>query len=287
MLKQRIITAVILATLLVVATTQLSAFNFALFISCVVLLASWEWGGFVGLRRNAEKAAFSASILAMIVGLFFLLRIRPGGESIDEQRVSMILVLGLLFWTSALFLLRGYPENRNMWNNESKIACMDIFALIPAWAGLTQLKYLLTDGSLVIAIILLVASIDIGAYFAGVNFGRRKLAPDLSPKKSWEGVWGGVAACLLVGAACIWLMHNHVISLAEYQILLLILLCFFICFFSIVGDLVESMLKRNQNMKDSSNLLPGHGGILDRVDGLIAAIPCFVLFMMFIVRTAG
>lgn len=284
MLKQRIITAVILAILLIAATTLLSVFNFALFTGVVVLLASWEWNGFIGLSQPGSKIAFSATILLMLLGLFFLLRITPAADDIDQLRVSLVLGLGVLFWMLALMLILGYPENKGLWNDESKIASMGLLALIPAWVGLVELKYLLPQGYLVIAVILLVATVDIGGYFAGVNFGKRKLAPALSPKKSWEGVWGGVSLCMLFSVIGIWLLHGYVVKLSGLQLLLLLLLSLLVSFFSIIGDLLESMLKRNRQLKDSGTLLPGHGGVLDRVDGLIAANPVFVLIMMLVLN---
>lgn len=282
MLKQRIITAVILAIALLAASTLLSAFYFAIFVALIVLLAVWEWSRLIGLQQIKSRLAYLISLALVLVGLFRLLNINPTGDSIDWLRVSVILGLGLLFWILTLFMLWGYPENKKHWNDESKIASMGLFVLIPTWVGLVQLKYIEPNGYLVLSLIVLVAAVDIGAYFSGVNFGRRKLAPALSPNKTWEGVWGGFAVCLLLGLGLSWLMHSYLMNLTTWQFLLCLLLVFCITFFSVIGDLLESMLKRNRNIKNSGSLLPGHGGVLDRVDGLMAATPVFALMIMFI-----
>ena len=279
-LKQRVITAVLLLVALVAATTQLSSFYFAFFVAAVILIAAWEWAGLISPDKEIAKLPYLVSIAAMLLGCFFLLGIFPDAQSVDSFRASLVLLLGLLFWFISLFLLAGYPDNSNLWNDESKIALMGVLVLIPTFVGVVVLKYLLPSGYLVLALVILVAAVDIGAYFVGVNFGSRKLAAKLSPKKSWEGVWGGAVACLLVAALFIWLMHNNLNPLSSMQISALLALSVAVTFFSVVGDLIESMLKRNCGVKDSGTMLPGHGGVLDRVDGLVAATPLFVLTMM-------
>ena len=281
-LKQRVITAVLLLVALIAATTLLSSFYFSLFVAGVILVAAWEWAGLVSPDREIAKLPYLVSIAVILVGGFFLLGISPNVQSIDGFRASLVLMLGLLFWLISLFLLSGYPENSKLWNDESKIALMGVLVLIPAFVGIVVLKYLLPSGYLVLALVILVAAVDVGAYFVGVNFGSRKLAAKLSPKKSWEGVWGGTVVCLLVAALFTWLMHNNLQALSLMQITALLTLSVGVTFFSVVGDLIESMLKRNCGIKDTGTMLPGHGGVLDRVDGLVAATPLFVLTMMLV-----
>lgn len=264
---------------LIAATTQLSSFNFSVFIAIIILAAAWEWAGLISTDADAPKLPFVASVAAMLLGCYFLLGITPDATGIDSLRVSLVLLLGLLFWLLSLFLLAGYPANSDLWNNESKIALMGLLVLLPTFVGIVTLKYLMPSGYLVLALVILVAAVDVGAYFVGVNFGSRKLAAQLSPKKSWEGVWGGMAVCLLVAAAFIWCLNRYLAPLSGIQIAALLLLSVGVTFFSVVGDLIESMLKRNCGVKDSGAVLPGHGGILDRVDGLVAATPIFVLVM--------
>lgn len=284
MLIQRVITAVLLLLALIVATTQLSSFYFSIFISLPILMAAWEWSGLIGLTSSKAKLGYMLSIAVMLVGVFFMLEITPESSSINIAGSSMILILGLLFWVVSLFLLMGYPGNSSVWNGESKIALMGVLVLIPTFTGIVSLKFLMPNGYLVLALVILVAAVDIGAYFVGVNFGSRKLAEKLSPKKSREGVWGGMLFCMLVGVGFICLLHKHLQTLSLSQIILLLILTVGVTFFSVVGDLIESMLKRNRGVKDSGALLPGHGGLLDRVDGLVAATPLFALTMIFILN---
>jgi len=286
-LKQRIITAVILLLGLILATTLLSSFNFAILIALIVLLASWEWGGFIGLTDIKSRLGYSATLAVMLIGLFFMLRVTPAAESIDSLRASLILGLGLLFWLMVSLMLKDYPHNAELWNDKSKIAIMGLLTLLPTWVGIVQLKYLFEQGYLVFALVIMVAAVDIGAYFAGTLFGHTKLAPRLSPNKSWEGVWGGLSLSLLLGLLLIWALHTYLLKLDPLQIGLLILLSLAVIFFDVIGDLVESMLKRNRNIKDSGALLPGHGGILDRVDGLVAVIPSFVLTLQLVLPDLG
>jgi len=282
MLKQRIITAIVLAITLIAATVLLSSFWFSFFISVVVMLASWEWCGFIGLTPTASRISFLATLVSMIAALYFFLGISPAAESINSFRVSIILCLGVIFWAMAFLMLKGYPGNAKHWNDKSKIALMGLLILIPTWVGVIQLKYLDPLGYLVLALVILVAAADIGAYFVGKAIGKTKLAPALSPNKTWEGVWGGLGACFLVGILIIWFLHNYLLPLSAAQIAILLGLSLGVTFLDVIGDLLESMLKRNQDLKDSGSLLPGHGGILDRVDGLLAVTPIFVLTFLLI-----
>ena len=281
MLKQRIVTAVILILGFSGITIFLSSFLFTMFVSSVVLVASWEWGAFVGLKNIRSRVGYLSVIVSIILGLCLLLGITPTTESINLLGVLITSWLGLLFWIMTFSILKNYPRNAERWNNKYKILTMGILALLPAWVGLIQLKYLLAEGYLVLALVALVAAVDIGAYVAGKQFGHKKLAPNVSPNKSWEGVWGGLGLCFLLNIILIWVLNNYLQPLSALQIMLLILSSLAVTFFDVIGDLFESMLKRNRHIKDSGTLLPGHGGVLDRVDGLIAVTPSFVLIVLF------
>ncbi len=160
-------------------------------------------------------------------------------------------------------------------------AVMGLFVLVPAWVGLNHLRtggFQFGDSSNNLLLILYVFCVvwvaDIGAYFAGRAFGKAKLAPRVSPGKSWAGVWGGLVA---VGAFA--LVVSFLASAGAGQTLLLIVASLATGLVSVLGDLLESMLKRHRGIKDSSQLLPGHGGIMDRIDSLTAAIPVFALII--------
>ena len=282
MLKQRIITAIILALIFITATVFLSSFSYSLFVTIVVLAASWEWCAFIGLAKQVAKVSYLATLGSMIIALYFFLGIVPESLVINSYRAGIILGLGILFWVLTFFMLKGYPSNSDRWNNKSKIALMGLMALIPTWVGVVQIKYLNPQGFLLLGMVVMVAAADIGAYFVGKRIGKNRLAPSLSPNKTWEGVLGGFAACLLVGILLIWLLHSYLITLSNVQILILVLLSLVVMLFDVIGDLLESMLKRNRDLKDSGKILPGHGGILDRVDGLLAVTPIFVLTFLII-----
>ena len=286
MLKQRIATAIVLLLGLVAASTLLSPFLFSLFTAVVVLLAAWEWGGFIGLENLTTKVAYIISIMLLLGGCFFLLELGPATESLRQDHALTLSFLGLLYWLCASLVVLDYPARNNHWNKESRIATMGIFSLLPTWVGVTQLKYLEPNGMLVLVLIVWVAAVDIGAFFIGMNFGKTKLAPALSPNKTWEGVWGGFALCLLVSVGFGAVLNLTLFPVGLFEMTVLIIMSALVTFFSVTGDLVESMLKRNRKIKDSGRILPGHGGVLDRIDGLIAATPVFVLGMTFLVLTA-
>lgn len=286
MLKKRIATAIVLLVGLVAASTLLSPFIFSLFTAVVVLLAAWEWGAFIGLENRTTKVAYIISILLLLGGCFFLLELGPTTETLRQDHALTLSFLGLLYWLLATIVVLDYPAKNNHWNKESRIATMGIFSLLPTWIGITQLKYLEPNGMLVLMLIILVAAVDVGAFFTGMNFGKTKLAPELSPNKTWEGVWGGFALCLLVSLGFGVMLNRTLFQVGEFEMVVLVVISLLVTFFSVTGDLVESMLKRNRKIKDSGKILPGHGGVLDRIDGLIAATPVFVIGMTFLVLAA-
>ena len=192
----------------------------------------------------------------------------------------IILCLGSFFWFLSFFLLLGYPGNLDLWNDPLKIGLGGLIVIVSAWCGVVKLKYMADSGELVLMIVVLVVATDVGGFFFGRSFGKAKLAVELSPNKTWVGVWGGLGATITVSFPVIWIFNETILRVNSLQSALLFVLALVVVFFSIVGDLLESMLKRNQNIKDSGTILPGHGGILDRVDGLIAVIPIFTLVVM-------
>ena len=152
--------------------------------------------------------------------------------------------------------------------------------LLPAWQGLVVIKRYPLGNELILAVMVLVWGADIGAYFSGRAFGKRKLAPAVSPGKSWEGVWGGMAGVVVLALAWVWADASAQATVASlYSRLatrgwwLLLLGVVFMAAMSVLGDLVESLIKRSAGAKDSSRLLPGHGGVLDRVDALLPTLP--------------
>lgn len=263
MLKQRIITALVLLPFALGGFFLLDGGLFALFIGAVVSLGAWEWARLAGFTAQVQRVAYAALVAVLLTGLFLLPVLAP-----------WMLLFGVVWWALATFLVLGYPGTSRYWVAAPAKLLIGLLILLPAWQGLVLFKQWPDANWLILAVMVLVWGADIGAYFAGRRFGKRKLAPQVSPGKSWEGVFGGLLATLLicVGVAVYqdWSSANLVLGLLGTVVVVLI---------SVVGDLTESMFKRQSGVKDSSNLLPGHGGVLDRIDSLTAAIPVFAALL--------
>lgn len=192
-----------------------------------------------------------------------------------------VLWLAALWWVICFLLVRSYPESSQRWGSRPLRALMGILVLVPAWVGLNHMRvsgfqFGAAENSLlaILYVFLIVWVADIGAYFSGRAFGKAKLAPNVSPGKSWAGVYGGLVA---VGALAI--VASFLVSASAAETVMLIVASLVTGLISVLGDLLESMLKRFRGIKDSSQLLPGHGGIMDRIDSLTAAIPVFALII--------
>ena len=263
MLKQRIITALILAPLALCGFFLLEGGSFALFIGAVVVLGAWEWARLAGFEAQPVRMAYAGGVAVLL----FLLYLLPG-------LAPWLLVAALIWWLAATWLVLTYPESSGHWSSVICKLVIGLLILLPAWQGLVLIKLLPLGNWLILSVMVLVWGADIGAYFSGKAFGKRKLAPKVSPGKSWEGLYGGLAGCLvmtvILGVVRGWSAGEILFALVCAAIVVLI---------SVVGDLTESMFKRKAGVKDSSNLLPGHGGVLDRIDSLTAAIPVFALLL--------
>lgn len=255
MLKLRVITALILAPLVLLAIFAVPHAITAAVLAVLVLLGAWEWSAFPGFKRIPTRALYVLLFAALLGTLWRI------GE--DAAQLEAILLAAVVWWAVALGWVALRPERVNA----AVTAVAGLLVLIPAWLALVRLH---AQGPQVLTfLLLLVVAADVGAYFAGRSFGRHKLAPRVSPGKTWEGVAGG-----LLGATAMAIAGGLWFSL---PLLPFTLLCMFVVLASVLGDLTESMFKRQAGVKDSGNLLPGHGGILDRVDSLTAAAPFFLL----------
>ncbi|MFU8797465.1 MAG: phosphatidate cytidylyltransferase [Gammaproteobacteria bacterium] len=250
MLKQRILTALILIPLVLFTLFFASYPAFAGITALVLLLGAWEWSPLMGLHKKHQRFAWIIFIAALFLVLYRL-----------EFLLQPVLIVGALWWTCVTFAL-GYVIYQNYaWKLPSWLVGMSgILSLVPCWVALNALRGLPHGASLVLLLLLCVWGADTGAYFAGKQWGHRKLAPLISPKKSWEGFWGGAVVVVLIAG-----IGGH---------LFLGVMLFLV---AVVGDLFESLLKRSSDIKDSGQLLPGHGGILDRIDSLLACAPIFAL----------
>ena len=244
----------------------------------------WEWAGLAGIIKKSSKFSYTICFIFIISFLYHELGLGHNQDQIDKEMSLIILSIGLLFWIISVFFLYHYPKYFQFWNEKYKLIIMGLLITIPAWNGMIVLKVLNPEGYLLLLIVVLVAVTDIGAYFVGRKFGRLKLAERLSPNKTWEGIYGGAAFCALAVILLAPMTDSILPEFNQIDSLSILFLTLTTIVLSVVGDLLESMLKRNKGVKDSGDILPGHGGILDRVDGLLAVVPCFSLILLLITK---
>lgn len=263
MLKQRVITALALLPVALGGFFFLDGAAFALFIAAVVVLGGWEWARLAGFSAQPLRIAYAGLVALLLWGLYHTPALAP-----------WLLGVAVFWWVLATLMVLSYPVSSRYWGGLPGRLLIGLLILLPAWQGLMLFKQWPQANALIIAVMLLVWGADVGAYFTGKAFGKRKLAPKVSPGKSWEGLCGGLATSLLitllVGLQQGWMLGGLLLALGGAALVVLV---------SVVGDLTESMFKRQAGIKDSSNLLPGHGGVLDRIDSLTAAIPLFAALL--------
>jgi phosphatidate cytidylyltransferase len=191
----------------------------------------------------------------------------------DADLVKTILHGAGVWWAVSLLWVMSYPGSAALWGSVVGRALMGFFIIVPALLAVVWLRLQPQGQLLLLFLFLLVAAADVGAYFAGKAFGKAKLAPKVSPGKSWAGVWGGLIAAVAIAVfANINWPGGMSIALLPFSVL-----CALAALVSVLGDLTESMVKRHAGVKDSGKILPGHGGIMDRIDGHSAAFPIFAL----------
>jgi len=257
-LRARIITAIVLVAGLLVVLFALPAQAAMVAVALAVLASAWEWSAFAGLSRLAQRLGYVG--LIGLTGALALLT--------TELTVSLapVLWLALGWWALALYWVLRFPRPIS----PQLAALCGAAVLLPLWLVLVNLLAQPRDGAVLLLLLLVIVwAADIGAYFGGRRFGRIKLAPSVSPGKTWEGVIGGMIAGVLVAGLAAWLLALPVAGLVMLAPALVLI--------SVLGDLSVSMFKRNAGLKDSGHLLPGHGGLLDRVDSLSAAAPLYLL----------
>lgn len=268
MLKQRVSTAVALALVFLGLLFYLPWFVFAIAFGIVLLIGAWEWANLAGLEQISQRLTYVgvAVVIALVVAW-------TTDWADNREYLKTCLMIACAWWALSLLWIQGFPASSIIWGSSVARMIMGLMVLVPAWLACL---YLISEPSgawLVLLVVLLVAAADIGAYFTGKAIGRRKLAPEVSPGKSWEGVFGGAFFAILLAVSFNLIFRGDAwLSLLSIAVLTALV--------SVVGDLLESMVKRYRGVKDSSRLLPGHGGVLDRIDGLVAAAPVFALAFM-------
>jgi phosphatidate cytidylyltransferase len=313
MLIQRIITASILAILISVAVFLLPVEYFSLLLGLITLLAAWEWSNLIGIENQFKKGLFLLSLVIPMLWLHFWTQflevgahflelgqqaIYQSAKSADWTSVSSfmesfdipdiraysgilewLVIPPVLFWILVMILIRNSPLGLlKLELKPRNKALIGWFVLLATWMFLSRLRAFYGP-EMTMYLLILIWLADISAYFTGKKYGKNKLAPDISPGKTIEGLYGALVAGIICGVV-ISLMYGFQFLIAADFTLLSVLTVLI----SIYGDLFFSLAKRLRGVKDSGNLLPGHGGVLDRIDSLIAATPFFYAGVILIYR---
>jgi phosphatidate cytidylyltransferase len=263
MLRQRVMTALLIGLPVIAVLLWLPPHLTVLLFAGVVLMAGWEWSALARLKKPVLRVLYLLVLAAgMLLSWLYLRANAP---------LNALLQTSLVWWLVALLWILFRPLS--MLQPLAVVA--GLLVLVPAWLALTLIHLQPSFGpQWVLFLIVMVVSADIGGFLFGRRFGHRKLAPRVSPGKTWEGVAGGLLLSMTVAVAGVWWFKVPTRSF--------LLLCLFTVGMSVVGDLTESLFKRHAGLKDSSSLLPGHGGVLDRIDSITAAAPVFMLGLLYL-----
>lgn len=266
MLRLRVISAVVMLALVASVLFLLPDLAFTLFLVLVAALGAWEWANLSNWQSATQRISYAACVA---VATFIALHL-PAPLLVARLAACA----ALAFWAFALYQLFKNPVREPLGDQpDSSLLATGVFVLLTTAVSMNALRFHVTAHSvgLLLYVLALVWMMDIGAYFAGKRFGKNKLAPLISPGKTREGVAGGVCAAL-----ALLLITLLVSGSFRQQALLFLLASLLAALISVVGDLYESRLKRARGIKDSSQIIPGHGGVLDRIDGVVASTPVFL-----------
>lgn len=273
MLKYRILTAIILIPLVLAGIFLLSSQSFQLVSAAIWFLIALEWASVC--RYSWQLKATALFCFFTIIVFYFIA---------GEQYHTILLGFGCALWVVPLCsLLRYQPNRKGLFANQGSQLFFGTFILVSAWLGLTAIQAKPHGAYLLLTLFLIIWSTDTFAYFVGRRWGRRKLS-QISPGKSVEGVLGGIAGASLVAILLFFLWQSYSqdqrpLILQSFWLWLVVM--WLMSILSVFGDLFESMIKRIQGVKDSGNILPGHGGLLDRLDSLLPTLPAFALLLQF------
>jgi phosphatidate cytidylyltransferase len=252
-----VLTAVVLAAVLLVILLWLPPVATVVALTALLLAGAWEWSAFLRLSTAGRRLTYVA-LVALLLPLAWRVSADPDGR-------DLILIAAVLWWLTAFLWIAFVPRLVSRWS----AGVAGVLALVPSWLALVWLRLAPPHGQWLLFTLILVWAADIGAFFVGRRFGRIRLAPAVSPGKTWEGVLGGVAlSSLVAGGGSLWFRVPLGVFLP---------LCLATVAFSVIGDLTESLLKRFAGMKDSGSVFPGHGGVMDRIDSLTGAAPVLLL----------
>jgi phosphatidate cytidylyltransferase len=264
---RRVMTAAVLAPLIIGAVLMLPTPYLAVAFAGVILIAAWEWSGIIGWSSAGLRWAYT-------LGFVPVLGVAYGATSVALGSLA-VLAFALVWWLGAAVWVVRFQQGRSMsgWRSPPVRILAGLMVLVPAWVALVVLHAETNGGPrYVVFLMLLIWAADSGAFIVGMRWGTRPLASRVSPGKSWEGAGGGLLAGAILAA-----LFGGLLGIGRDELLAFMLLCVLVVFVSILGDLAESLFKRQAGMKDSGHLLPGHGGVLDRIDSITSAAPFFVL----------
>jgi phosphatidate cytidylyltransferase len=293
MLKQRIITAVILATVVVSAVLMLPSNYFSLLIAMIVLIGAWEWLNLINITSPTKRGLFIGTFIAAMLFLhlwtYILEALVPTMDYLAEKYkfqmedirkqsgiLEWLVIPAVLFWVLAMLLIRRAPvELLSLPLRPRYQALIGWGVLLASWMFLSRLRAFY-GSELTLYLLVLIWTADIAAYFSGKKWGKTKLAPDISPGKTVEGMYGALvsaAVCAIILCIILSIAYGKPVTfMVAGDLTLLSVITVLV---SLYGDLFFSLAKRRVGVKDSGNILPGHGGVLDRIDSLIAATPVF------------
>ncbi|MCS5585898.1 MAG: phosphatidate cytidylyltransferase [Gammaproteobacteria bacterium] len=262
-IAQRIITALVLAPAFIWAVFALNTPYFSYLLLAFVVIGAWEFSRLIKITQPINRALLTL----FIVGCTLV----ANNHAQNLDNLYILLYVSVAWWGLNLFWVVNYPNHTQTWFGSGIVRSMSgVLLLAPMWVALVSLHS--KGDEYFLLLMLLIWGADSGAYFVGKKFGKRKLAPKVSPGKSVEGALGGIGFALVV-----MLIFLQIQNIASEQYFGYLLLTIVVASVSVLGDLFESLFKRESGMKDSGQILPGHGGVLDRIDSLTAAAPFFLL----------
>lgn len=267
MLMPRIITGMVLLAAIFFSLFFTSASVFFWIVTGLLVWSSWEWSRLIGLTLLAKRCFLVTFYLLIAMGMFWL-------------PIGMLLIVCSLWWFAVLWILLLYRSDRFVWTKSVRCGVfMGIPTLGSSFIGFNVLRNFEQGVPLIFYFVLLIAAADSGAYFIGRMLGKKKLSPALSPNKTWAGLYGGLISSALMAVA-----GSLYFKLDLPAMIIFVLLSLLAALFSVAGDLFMSLLKRQQQLKDTGRLLPGHGGLLDRLDGFNGAISIFTLGLILLIK---
>ncbi len=288
MLLQRIITASVLAALIALAVFNLSSEYFSLLIGVIALIGAWEWSNLVGIQSYIKRALFLVVLVLPMLGVHFWTQaleiIALSFDWTDVRTYSgaleWLVVPPVLFWIVVMVVIRNAPTGvLQITMKPIYKLLIGGFVLFSVWMFLSRLKAFY-GAEMMMYLLLLIWTADVFAYFIGKKFGKTKLSPDISPGKTIEGMYGALFGGALCGVILSLIYGFNFLVASDF-----VLLSVLTVLISIYGDLFFSVVKRQRGVKDSGKILPGHGGILDRIDSLVAATPFFYAGILLIYRS--